>query len=298
MASCAPGWRRITPRSNGHARSTPRPQATRRFGSSAVSSSARRSPAEDLLERYHAVVYAFGTATDKRLGIRGEDRPGSYAATEFVAWYNGHPHFADHEFDLNGEPSGRDRERQCRARRRSDARPRPLAKSRQPIPPTTRSTHSAIAGVTEVIVLGRRGPPQAAFTNPELRRARRAQPRRRDRRSPRSSSTTLRRGRAGQAHAGATWRSSGSTRSAGRPARRIAWSSASCARRSRSSVTARPGRSPGSGWGQPDRHERDGRVTRGADRRRGGDRVRAGPALDRISRTSPIPGVPFDERCG
>ena len=45
----------------------------------------------DLLERYHAIVYAFGTTDDNRLGIPGEDRPGSYAATRFVAWYNGHP---------------------------------------------------------------------------------------------------------------------------------------------------------------------------------------------------------------
>src|ERR687887_1026929 len=56
---------------------------------------------EELLERYHAVVYAVGTSTDNRLGIPGEDRPGSHSATEFVAWYNGHPDFADHEFDLS-----------------------------------------------------------------------------------------------------------------------------------------------------------------------------------------------------
>ena len=46
--------------------------------------------------------HAIGTATDNRLGIPGEDRPGSHPATEFVAWYNGHPHFADQQFDLNG----------------------------------------------------------------------------------------------------------------------------------------------------------------------------------------------------
>src|SRR5215212_4511118 len=55
----------------------------------------------DLLERYHAVLYAIGTATDNRLGIPGEDRPGSHAATEFVAWYNGHPDYTDETFDLN-----------------------------------------------------------------------------------------------------------------------------------------------------------------------------------------------------
>src|SRR3954466_15494886 len=43
----------------------------------------------ELLERYHAVVYAVGTSDDNRLGIPGEDRPGSHAATHFVAWYNG-----------------------------------------------------------------------------------------------------------------------------------------------------------------------------------------------------------------
>src|SRR3954453_4545136 len=58
---------------------------------------------EHLLERYRAVIYAVGTATDNRLGIQGEDRPGSHAATEFVAWYNGHPEFADREFDLSAK---------------------------------------------------------------------------------------------------------------------------------------------------------------------------------------------------
>ncbi|HYF24442.1 MAG TPA: NAD(P)-binding protein, partial [Baekduia sp.] len=46
---------------------------------------------EDLRSHYHAVVYAIGTATDRRMGIAGEDLQGSHAATEFVAWYNGHP---------------------------------------------------------------------------------------------------------------------------------------------------------------------------------------------------------------
>ena len=54
----------------------------------------------ELEERYHAVVSAYGTATDRRLGIPGEDLPGSHAATEFVNWYNAHPDFADHDFDL------------------------------------------------------------------------------------------------------------------------------------------------------------------------------------------------------
>ena len=54
----------------------------------------------ELDERYHAVVYAYGTATDRKLGIPGEDLPGSYPATDFVAWYNAHPDYSGHDFDL------------------------------------------------------------------------------------------------------------------------------------------------------------------------------------------------------
>src|SRR4051794_30434564 len=55
----------------------------------------------ELLERYHAVVYAIGTARDNRLGIPGEELEGSHPATDFVAWYNGHPDYADHAFPLH-----------------------------------------------------------------------------------------------------------------------------------------------------------------------------------------------------
>jgi ferredoxin--NADP+ reductase len=51
----------------------------------------------ELLERYHVVLYAVGTSDDNRLGVPGEDRLGSHAATSFVAWYNGHPDATDHE---------------------------------------------------------------------------------------------------------------------------------------------------------------------------------------------------------
>ena len=57
----------------------------------------------ELLERYNALVYAVGTPTDNRLGIPGDDRPGSVAATQFVAWYNGHPDHVDEAFDLSCE---------------------------------------------------------------------------------------------------------------------------------------------------------------------------------------------------
>ena len=58
---------------------------------------------DELLDDHHAVIYAVGASTDRRLGIPGEDLPGSHSATEFVAWYNGHPDYAERTFDLSGE---------------------------------------------------------------------------------------------------------------------------------------------------------------------------------------------------
>src|SRR5947199_9280221 len=57
--------------------------------------------AAELLERYHAVVYAIGTSIDNRLGIPGEEFFGSHPATDFVGWYNGHPDYCEHSFDLS-----------------------------------------------------------------------------------------------------------------------------------------------------------------------------------------------------
>src|SRR4051794_20126309 len=57
----------------------------------------------DLTRLYDAVVYTVGAQTDRRMGIPGEDLPGSWPATAFVAWYNGHPDFQDLPFDLSAE---------------------------------------------------------------------------------------------------------------------------------------------------------------------------------------------------
>ncbi|HEY6524911.1 MAG TPA: FAD-dependent oxidoreductase [Solirubrobacteraceae bacterium] len=123
---------------------------------------------EDLVARYHVVVYAVGTSTDNRLGIPGEDRPGSHPATDFVAWYNGHPHYADHMFDLNGGRAvvvGNGNVAIDVARM--------LVLDPTELAPTDTADHAlqafGMAGVTEVVLLGRRGPAEAAFTNPELR---------------------------------------------------------------------------------------------------------------------------------
>ena len=124
---------------------------------------------DELRAAYHAVVYAIGTATDRRLGIPGEALAGSHAATEFVAWYNGHPDYCDLEFDL------------LRARRvvvvgngnvAIDVA-RMVALGEDELGVTDAAEHAievlSRAAIDEVVIVGRRGPVQAAFTNPELR---------------------------------------------------------------------------------------------------------------------------------
>ncbi|HKH40452.1 MAG TPA: FAD-dependent oxidoreductase [Solirubrobacterales bacterium] len=124
--------------------------------------------AEELRDRYHAIVFAYGTSVDRHLGIPGEDLPGSHSATEFVNWYNAHPDFADREFDLSCERVvviGNGNVAADVARM--------LALPREELEGTDTADHAiealAACGVKEILVLGRRGPAQAAFTNPEVR---------------------------------------------------------------------------------------------------------------------------------
>jgi ferredoxin--NADP+ reductase len=144
---------------------TARHPGFRFFGGIALGDDVSR---EDLLARYHAVVYAVGTADDNRLGIPGEDRPGSYAATRFVAWYNGHPDATDEQFDLSASRAvvvGNGNVALDVARM--------LVLDPDELSPTDTADHALAAfadsRVEEVVLLGRRGPAQASFTNPELR---------------------------------------------------------------------------------------------------------------------------------
>ncbi len=123
---------------------------------------------EQLTAAYHAVLYAVGTPGDRRLGIPGEDLPGSESATEFVAWYNGHPDYADRDFELSCKRAvviGNGNVALDVARM--------LALSVEELRVTDIADHSIellqASEVEEIVVLGRRGPVQAAFTNPELR---------------------------------------------------------------------------------------------------------------------------------
>ena len=121
----------------------------------------------ELAELYGAVVYAIGAQTDRRLGIPGENLPGSWPATAFVAWYNGHPDFQDLEFDLSHERAvviGNGNVALDVARM--------LALTPEELAPTD-TTDAAIdainaASVREILVVGRRGPVQAAWTPVEV----------------------------------------------------------------------------------------------------------------------------------
>jgi len=121
----------------------------------------------ELKDRYHAVIYAVGAQTDRQLNIPGEDLHGSFAATEFVAWYNAHPEFCDREFDLSCRRAvviGNGNVAMDVARM--------LVLPRAELETTDTADHAieALSGcaIEEVVILGRRGPAQAAFTNPEL----------------------------------------------------------------------------------------------------------------------------------
>lgn len=123
---------------------------------------------DDLRARYDQIVYAVGAQSDRRLRIPGEDLAGSHAAFHFVAWYNAHPDYRDAEFDLacedvvvigNGNVA-------------IDVA-RILVLSRDKLATTDIADHALAdlrrSRVRRVTLLGRRGPAQASFTNPELR---------------------------------------------------------------------------------------------------------------------------------
>jgi ferredoxin--NADP+ reductase len=122
---------------------------------------------EELRSAYHAVVLAYGASSDRRLGVPGEDLPGSHAATSFVAWYNSHPAHRADRYDLSSERAivvglGNVALDVARVLIRS---PDELA--------GTDISGSALAAlresrVREVVLLGRRGPAEAAFDQGEL----------------------------------------------------------------------------------------------------------------------------------
>lgn len=121
----------------------------------------------ELCRSYDAVIYATGAGGDVRLGIPGEDLPGSASAREFVGWYNGHPDFAGLSFSLSGERAvivGNGNVALDVAR---------VLTSPPDILARTDIADYALAAlqnskIKEVIILGRRGILQSSFHNPEL----------------------------------------------------------------------------------------------------------------------------------
>src|SRR5262245_9411128 len=123
---------------------------------------------EDLRAHYHQIVYTTGAQTDRRMGVPGEDLRGSHPATDFVAWYNGHPDYQEHRFDLSQQ-----RVAVVGVGNVAVDVVRILCRTPEELAATDISDDALAAlresRVREVYLLGRRGPAQAAFTNPEIR---------------------------------------------------------------------------------------------------------------------------------
>jgi len=123
---------------------------------------------EQLKERYDAIVIATGSALGKKLGIPGEDLPGSMSAATFVPWYNAHPDFKDEDIDLNCDTAvviGAGNVAMDVARM--------LALEPSELDPTDTADHAIDlfkkSTIRTVVISARRGPEHAAFTSPELR---------------------------------------------------------------------------------------------------------------------------------
>ncbi|MFE7135165.1 FAD-dependent oxidoreductase [Streptomyces sp. NPDC057638] len=123
---------------------------------------------DTLLRLYHAVVYCVGAARDRRLGIPGEDLPGSHSATDFVAWYSAHPDASGDAFALSARSAvvigvGNVAVDVARilARGADELRPTDV--------PEDALGALALSRVRDVHMIGRRGPSQAKFTTKELR---------------------------------------------------------------------------------------------------------------------------------
>lgn len=123
---------------------------------------------EDMLRHYHQVVFTTGAQTDRNLNLPGIDLKGSHAATEFVAWYNGHPDYRECQFDLSAE-----RAAVIGVGNVAVDVARILCRTEEELRETDIADYAlealAGSGIKEVVILGRRGPAQAKFTNPELR---------------------------------------------------------------------------------------------------------------------------------
>ena len=123
---------------------------------------------DELSHYYHMICFTTGAQTDRRMGIPGEDLARSHTATEFVAWFNGHPEYRNHDFDLSVE-----RVAVVGVGNVAVDVARILSRTVEELSTTDIADHALKAlersRIKEVYMLGRRGPAQAAFTNPEVK---------------------------------------------------------------------------------------------------------------------------------
>ena len=262
--------------------------------SSATSRSAATSRATTCASTTTPSSASVGAQIDRALGIPGEDLPGSLSATAFVAWYNGHPDYRDLEIDL-------DTERVVVVGNGNVAMDcaRMLALTREELAVTDTVDHAidvlADSPVKEIVVLGRRGPVQAAFTTPELREL-----------------GELVGADIAVDPADLELDAASEAFLAGEDAALPTATSRSCAttppvrwRASRRSFPALPGLAGGDprrrarrgdrDREKPARSRRDGPLRGGADGRERGARVRPGAAIGGV-RGLPLEGVPFDHK--
>ena len=123
---------------------------------------------EQLKENYDAVILATGSSVGRKLGIPGEDLPGSLSAADFVPWYNGHPDYVNCDVPLNGKNAivigAGNVAMDCG---------RMLALDPAELNSTDTSDHALVSfhqsAIRKVTIVGRRGPEHAAFTSPEIR---------------------------------------------------------------------------------------------------------------------------------
>ncbi|MCB9421387.1 MAG: FAD-dependent oxidoreductase [Ardenticatenaceae bacterium] len=122
----------------------------------------------DLRQYYHQIVYTTGAQTDRQLGVPGEELKGSYPATEFVAWYNGHPDYRDYEVDLSQESAA-----VVGIGNVAMDVARILARTPEELAKTDIADYALEAlrqsKIKDIYILGRRGPAQAKFTTPEIK---------------------------------------------------------------------------------------------------------------------------------
>ena len=128
----------------------------------------RDETVDDFKDYYHQILYSTGAQTDRPLGIPGDDLIGSHPATEFVAWYNGHPDYRDCEFDLSQESVA-----VVGVGNVAVDVARILCRTPEELLKTDIADYALeqlrASRVKEVTILGRRGPAQAAFTAPEAK---------------------------------------------------------------------------------------------------------------------------------